>query len=188
MILSWKREGLTRFKYHVLKRSFYPCNTLSMRRGFTLIELLIVMAVIGVLASLFITNYPASRKRSRDTIRRSDIKQFQTAIETYANKNNGFYPINTTGVNPSSLCGTGNPLSWLTASSCPSDSKDGQNVCSNSGLCRYRYMSNAAGTEYSIWARLEVSATSTTNNFFIVCSTGVSKESATQPTLATLCP
>ena len=38
-------------------------------RGFTLIELLIVVAIIGVLASLILANFNVSRRKSRDAQR-----------------------------------------------------------------------------------------------------------------------
>ncbi len=59
--------------------------------GFTLVELLIVIAVLGVLATIGIMTFPAAQKRARDTRRRSDLKQYQTALELYANRNNSFF-------------------------------------------------------------------------------------------------
>lgn len=53
------------------------------RSGFTLIELLIVMAVIGVLASLLLTSFIGVRERARDGRRKSDINQIQAALEQY---------------------------------------------------------------------------------------------------------
>lgn len=152
--------------------------------GFTLIELLIVMALIGVLGALFVTNYPGAQKSGRDTIRRSDLKQFQTAVEVYANKNNGFYPIRTTAVKPTLLCGAGNPLSWI--ATCKNDPKDTLSQCSG-GTCQYQYITNAGGTNYGIWARLEKPSVAA-NVYYIVCSSGITKEGSTVPTTGNTCP
>ena len=60
-------------------------------RGFTLIELLIVIAIIGVLATLLMVNFIGVRQRARDAQRKSDIRQIQSALEFYRS-DNGFYP------------------------------------------------------------------------------------------------
>ena len=57
------------------------------QRGFTLIELLVVIAIIGVLAALVLAALSAAQKGGRDTRRKSDMKQYQTAIQQYAGEN-----------------------------------------------------------------------------------------------------
>lgn len=52
-------------------------------KGFTLIELLIVVAIIGVLATLVMANLSGVRQKSRDTLRKSDLAQIQAALELY---------------------------------------------------------------------------------------------------------
>lgn len=66
--------------------------------GFTLIELLIVIAVIGVLASgIVILIDPVSVfKKARDTQRKNEIKQIQSALQAYYNDHND-YPGGTGG-------------------------------------------------------------------------------------------
>ena len=51
--------------------------------GFTLIELLIVIAIIGVLATILLANFIGVRQRSRDAQRKADLRQIQSAIELY---------------------------------------------------------------------------------------------------------
>lgn len=64
------------------------------KRAFTLIELLIVIAIIGILATLIFVNVNTARKKARDAKRMADLKNLQTALEMYAQEN-GSYP--TTG-------------------------------------------------------------------------------------------
>ncbi|MFC1638916.1 carboxypeptidase regulatory-like domain-containing protein, partial [Patescibacteria group bacterium] len=55
----------------------------TLQRAFTLIELLVVVAVIGALSSLAAVSYQAVRRGARDTVRVSDMRQMQTALELY---------------------------------------------------------------------------------------------------------
>lgn len=53
------------------------------RKGFTLIELLIVIAIIGLLATLAIISLTTAQRKARDTKRIADMKSIQTAVELY---------------------------------------------------------------------------------------------------------
>lgn len=66
------------------------------RKAFTLIELLIVIALLGILAAaVLVAVNPGKRtKQARDSIRKSDIGQLATALQTY---------YTTTGSYPTSL-------------------------------------------------------------------------------------
>lgn len=60
--------------------------------GFSLIELLIVIALIGVLATVLIMalNPNTQIKRARDAQRKSDVRQIQSGLEMYRADNGGY--------------------------------------------------------------------------------------------------
>ncbi len=55
------------------------------KKGFTLIELLIVIAIIGLLATLGIISMTSARAKARDSKRISDLTQIRSAMELYYN-------------------------------------------------------------------------------------------------------
>jgi type II secretion system protein G len=59
--------------------------------GFTLMELMIVIAILGILASLISGNFINSLKRGRDAKRKEDLHQIKNALEIYY-EDNGQYP------------------------------------------------------------------------------------------------
>jgi prepilin-type N-terminal cleavage/methylation domain-containing protein len=142
------------------------------RLGFTLIELLVVISIIGILAAFSYVSFLNSQLSARDTQRRSDINQYKIALEQYANNNNGAYRVYNSGwANlATQICST------IGMSICPTDP-----VTPNI----YRYISDASGTEYKMYARLE----SATNTYWIVCSAGKSGswQSASAPAANTTC-
>jgi len=156
--------------------------------GFTLIELLVVISIIGILAGMVVVSFTSSQKQARDTERKSDLTQYRTNLETYANKNNGLYP--------SRHLATGQPASStlctdLGLTGCPEDPK-----YTSDNSYQYFYQSDGTGggtvtgTIYVLWAKLE----NTTDMFWVVCSTGQSGKIASSTTFtdgacpATLAP
>lgn len=133
--------------------------------GFTLIELLVVISIIGILAAISLVSFTTSQRQARDSGRKSDLRQYQTSLEAFANKNGGLYPSRTSASGSdasSTLC------TDLGLTTCPEDSlntKDSTYI--------YKYQSNglngggANATVYVLWGKLENST-----NYWVLCSTG----------------
>ena len=141
------------------------------KNGFTLLELIVVVAIIGVMAGFVVINFGGSREEAQNTQRRSDIRQYQTSIEVYANANNGNYPSAVDAM--VDVCNTS--LGQY-ASQCPDDPV--------STMPSYQY--SATSARYVIWAQLAKSDT-----FYVVCSNGAIGElpdTWTGPAGAGACP
>jgi prepilin-type N-terminal cleavage/methylation domain-containing protein len=61
------------------------------QKAFTLIELLIVIAIIGLLASIVLVSLNSARSKARDAKRKADLRNMTTALEFYYNEY-GVYP------------------------------------------------------------------------------------------------
>lgn len=132
--------------------------------GFTLIELLVVIAIIGILATLAFISYTGVQKKARDTQRKSDLKQYQTELESFANNNNGLFP-----AYPSGTSVYDNLCSDLGLTNCNDDPK--KVATDNAPL--YQYISDGTATQsdaanYILWADLE------DGEYWWVCSGGKS--------------
>lgn len=55
------------------------------KKGFTLIELLIVMAILGILSAIGVSNFITARLKARDSARKSDLQTIVKTLEAYAN-------------------------------------------------------------------------------------------------------
>jgi prepilin-type N-terminal cleavage/methylation domain-containing protein len=68
-----------------------PSQKVFISRGFTMIELLVVVAIIGFLSSIVLSNVTESRKRADDAKRNQDLAQVKIALEIYSL--GGQYPV-----------------------------------------------------------------------------------------------
>lgn len=66
---------------------------LHFTEGFTVVELIIVIVVIGILATITITQFSNISARSRDTERKTDIAMLSAQLEHYYGRTGG-YPRN----------------------------------------------------------------------------------------------
>lgn len=51
--------------------------------GFTLVELMIVMAIIGILATLAVPSFVGAIRQAREAVLREDLHVMRTAIDSY---------------------------------------------------------------------------------------------------------
>lgn len=63
-------------------------------KGFTLIELMVVIAIIGVLATIVSVSLSSARSKPRDAKRLADLNSFQLALDSYFSAND-HYPYST---------------------------------------------------------------------------------------------
>jgi type II secretion system protein G len=120
--------------------------------GFTLIELLIVIAIIGVLATLLMANFIGVRQRARDSQRKSDLRQIQSSLEIWRS-DNGDYPDGSSEY--PAACGPGAALqsgSTIYMATVP---------CDPNGV---KYVYAGGGTGYTLYACLENSGDSQADN------------------------
>lgn len=106
-------------------------------KGFTLIELLVVISIVGILATFGFASYGQMQKDARDTRRKADLKQIQSAMEQYRALC-GAYPTIQPNSFPDSIFCTSPSIMVLTP--VPHD-PDGS---------EYRCVTNCDTTEYTI--------------------------------------
>lgn len=120
--------------------------------GFTLIEIMVVMVIIGILASMSLGTFLTSQQKSRDSQRKSDLKQIRNSLDMYFN-DKGQYPVGSNGLimgcNNAQTCQWGSAFQdqhgTVYMIQLPQEQQSDQ---------IYRYESST-GQNYQLYARLE---------------------------------
>ena len=63
-----------------------------MKKAFTLAEILIVVAILGILASLVIPTFQTHAAEAKEAAAKDNLRILRTAIERYAAEHNGQFP------------------------------------------------------------------------------------------------
>jgi prepilin-type N-terminal cleavage/methylation domain-containing protein len=61
-------------------------------RGFTLVEILIVVAILGILASVIIPEYTGYTQKAKESAAKESLQLLRSSIERYAIQHNGIAP------------------------------------------------------------------------------------------------
>ena len=155
------------------------------KKGFTLIEMLVVISLIGILSALSLVSFTSAQKQARDVTRKSDMKQYQTVLESYGNLTNGLYPSRTSASSAYSILCADLNLRLEPDVTCGQDPK----IASDPTYYDYKYISDgtngtASATKYVLWAQIE---NASTTSYWIVCSNGKTGQSTSVP-VSSSCP
>jgi prepilin-type processing-associated H-X9-DG protein/prepilin-type N-terminal cleavage/methylation domain-containing protein len=85
----------------------------AQHNAFTLIELLVVIGVIVLLIGLLLPALSKARQSANSITCESNLRQWATAAQMYANDNNGFLPRRGQGVGPTGIINR--PTDWFNA-------------------------------------------------------------------------
>ncbi|MEK7139930.1 MAG: prepilin-type N-terminal cleavage/methylation domain-containing protein [Patescibacteria group bacterium] len=115
--------------------------------GFTILELLVVVAIIAILSAVTLVLISATKERSRDAKRMSELRQLQTALNIYTAQV-GRFPI---APSATPLSGT-DPVSEALIDQ---DAIEAGPIDPLYPTYAYTYQTDAAGTSFSISFCLE---------------------------------
>lgn len=151
--LSFLQKGFTQHHFFGFRNLKKRICLFASGAGFTLIEILVAIAIIGVLASFTIANFAGSQQKVRDSQRKNDLNQIQTALVSYF-QDNGSFPSITVGntkVAAGKISDT-NLVSLLAPyiNKLPSDPLVSQNP-----LFPQNYYYQSDGASYRLYAKLE---------------------------------
>ncbi len=155
------------------------------KKAFTLIEMLVVISLIGILAVIALVSFGSVTKSARDTTRKSDLKQYQTALEMYGNLTGGLFTSRTAIQSAYSIVCSDLNIRLEPDITCSQDPK----TISDATYYDYKYISDgtngtASATKYVLWGLLE----NKTNTYWVVCSNGKTGEKAAPAPTTSTCP
>jgi len=148
--------------------NIHPSILIHISRGFTLVELLIVIAIIGILSSVVLSNLTGARTKAYDAKVQAQMSNIRQSAELYYIAN-GNYGITTYSCSAGMFADTSSGMSKLTVSV-------NYPVGENTIVC------NSNGKAYSVTDNL---ASSTT--YWCVDNTGTSKQTSTFLASTTVC-
>lgn len=152
-------------------------SALILSRGFTLIELLIVIAIIGILASIVLVSMGGARSKARDAQRQSDTRQVVTAQEMYYGDNGSYFATGTTAAATSTLVEVTGYLDELSTPSAAGEYIWNDNAFTPGTGC-------TAGEFFCACAQMENEGSCTNVKFFCASEKGTKEICDTLPTYA----
>jgi len=146
----------------------------------------VVIAIIGVLASIIANSLIISRLKANDAKRQEELKQLKTVLALYANDSNGEYP-DPDGANPANSCTSADTV----LAGCVFSSSDDDNplkpeymAAAIKTLGSNEYTYNQDLGEYAAYVEMEAY---TPTLYFCIDSAGKSAQTSTVPS-GTACP
>jgi len=117
-------------------------------RGFTLVELLVVVALMGIMMSIALVAYQATRVSARDARRKGDLEIVRSALEMYRS-DCGRYPDTSRVIFGNSLTSGG------TGETCVAGTIYMASLPVDPLSTKYKYGYTGTATSYSLCAYLE---------------------------------
>lgn len=144
-------------------------------KGFTLVELLVVVAIIGLLASIVFVSLGSSRGDARNARRKADLRQVKTALELcYSDASCG----GGTDLYPTLGSGSAFPAMTPYLTQAPIDPRSDMD---------YAWITNVGDTQ-SFCVYTEKLENITPDTFFVISNGGLGETTTVKPLAASGCP